>query len=186
VREPDHERYVGSDIATAAAAAAMYPGDFYLDLLVEDRLGSSCLIEVGNEENVRTVMTSSRHTAGSDGILVGSRPHPRGWGTFPRYLARYSRELGLLSLEECVRRMTSRPARRLGLPDRGVIAPGARADLTCFSAEEVRDTATYADPRRTPEGIPFVLVGGVFTVRDGTRTDALPGRSVRGPAARGG
>jgi N-acyl-D-amino-acid deacylase len=182
VREPEHERYVGQSIAAAATAAAMPPGEFWLDLLVADGLGSTCLIQTGNEENVRTVMRSHRHTGGSDGILVGSRPHPRGWGTFPRYLGHYARELGVLTLEECVRHLTSRPARRLGLTDRGVVATGARADLVCFSADEVRATATYEDPRRAPVGIPHVLVDGQFTVRDGTRTDALPGRSIRGPA----
>jgi N-acyl-D-amino-acid deacylase len=182
VREPALERHVGASIADAAAAAGQPPGEFFLDLLLADRLGTSCLMNVGNEENVQTIMRSPRHTVGSDGILVGSRPHPRGWGTFPRYLARYQRELGVLSLEECVRRMTSAPARRLGRPDLGVIAPGARADITCFAPDRVQDTADYDEPRRAPEGIPHVLVAGQFTVRDGARTDALPGRSVRGPA----
>ena len=180
VREPAHERYVG--LSVAAAAGAVPPGEFYLDLLVADRLGSSCRIEVGNEENVRTVMTSDCHTVGSDGILTGSRPHPRAWGTFPRYLAHYVRELGVLTLEQCVARMTSRPARRLGLADRGVVAAGYRADLVCFDAEAVRDNATYDEPRRGPSGIPHVLIGGEFTVRDGARTDRLPGRTIRGPA----
>jgi N-acyl-D-amino-acid deacylase len=180
VREPAHERYVG--LSVAAAAGAVPPGEFYLDLLFADRLGSSCRIEVGNEENVRTVMTSDCHTVGSDGLLTGSRPHPRAWGTFPRYLAHYVRELGVLTLEQCVARMTSRPARRLGLADRGVVAPGYRADLVCFDPEAVRDNATYDEPRRGPSGIPHVLIGGEFTVRDSTRTDRIPGRTIRGPA----
>ena len=74
-------------------------------------------------------MTHPAHTAGSDGILVGERPHPRGWGTFPRYLGVYVRELGVLSLEECVRKMTSLPAQRLGLADRGLLRPGMAADV---------------------------------------------------------
>jgi N-acyl-D-amino-acid deacylase len=180
VRDPALERYVGRTIAEAAGDTP--PGEFYLDLLLADRLGSSCRIEAGNEENIRTVMTSPCHTVGSDGILAGSRPHPRGWGTFPRYLAHYVRDLGVLTLEECVQRMTSRPARRLRLPDRGVVAAGYRADLVCFDPDEVRDNATYDDPRRGPSGIPHVLIGGEFTVRDGVRTDRLPGRALRGPA----
>jgi N-acyl-D-amino-acid deacylase len=178
VREPAHERYVGLSVAEAAGDTP--PGEFYLDLLVADRLGASCLVEVGNEENVRTVMTSECHTVGSDGILTGSRPHPRAWGTYPRYLGHYVRELGVLSLEGAVQRMTSRPARRLGLTDRGVVATGYRADLVCFDPATVRDNATYERPRRAPTGIPHVLIGGEFTVREGARTDRLPGRSIRG------
>jgi N-acyl-D-amino-acid deacylase len=174
VQDPALEPHVGQSIA------ALGGGERYLDLLVADRLGSSCRIEVGNEENVRTVMTSPCHTVGSDGILAGSRPHPRAWGTFPRYLGHYTRELGVLTLEECVERMTSRPARRLGVPDRGVVAPGYRADLVCFDPDTVRANATFDEPRQPPDGIPHVLIAGEFTVRDGARTDRLPGRTVRG------
>jgi N-acyl-D-amino-acid deacylase len=177
VRSPTLERYVGRSVAAAADGGP--PGEFYLDLLVADGLGSTCRIEVGNEENVRAVMASPGHTGGSDGILAGSRPHPRAWGTFPRYLARYVRELGVLTLEECLHHLTGRAARRLGLADRGVVAPGARADLVCFDAAGVRDNATDDEPRRTPSGIPYVMVAGEFTVADGARTDRLPGRSVR-------
>jgi N-acyl-D-amino-acid deacylase len=75
--------------------------------------------------------------------------------------------------------MTSRPAYRLGLTDRGMIRPGYRADLVCFDPETVRDNATYDEPRQPPDGIPHVLIDGEFTVRDGVRTDRLPGRSIR-------
>jgi N-acyl-D-amino-acid deacylase len=179
VADPGLEYAVGHSIAALAAHKGADPGEFYLDLLVADRLRSSSLLEVGNEENVRTVMTSRCHTAGSDGIFAGSKPHPRAWGTFVRYLAYYAGEAGVLTLEECVEHMTSRPARRLRLADRGVVRAGAVADLVCFDPAGLRDNATYADPRRTPDGIPHVLVNGEFTVRDSRRTDRLPGRSVR-------
>ena len=124
-------------------------------------------------------MAHPAHTAGSDGIIVGDRPHPRGWGTFPRYLAVYVRELGLLTWEQAVRKMTSLPAQRLGFADRGLLRPGMAADVVCVDAERVRDTATYDEPRRLPEGIPYVLVNGVLVVDQGRRTDALPGRALR-------
>jgi N-acyl-D-amino-acid deacylase len=124
------------------------------------------------------------HTVGSDGILVGDRPHPRSYGTFPRYFAVYVRELGILTWEEAVRKMTSLPAQRLGFADRGLLRPGLAADVTCIDPEAVRDTATYEDPRRLPEGIPFVIVNGVVVVDDGRHTGALAGRALRASAQR--
>lgn len=170
---------VGSSIADLAREHGRRPAELYADLLVADRLRSGCLLEVGNEENIRTIMRHGAHTGGSDGILVGGRPHPRGWGTFPRYLGHYVRELGVLTLEECVRHLTSRPAARLGLDDRGVVQVGSVADLVVFDPDTVAARATFEDPCRTPVGIEHVLLSGEFTVRNGRRTDRLPGRSVR-------
>jgi N-acyl-D-amino-acid deacylase len=134
---------------------------------------------IGNEENVQLIMQHPAHMPGSDGILVGERPHPRGWGTFPRYLARYVRELGVLSWEQAIRKMTSLPAQRLGFGDRGLLRPGMAADVVCFDPETVRDTATYEDPKRLPEGIPYVAVNGRLVVDDGRHTGDLPGRALR-------
>ena len=114
---------------------------------------SGSLTFSGNEENVRTIMRHPAHTAGSDGITVGDRPHPRAWGTFARYLAEYVRALGLVGLEEMIRKMTSLPCRRLGFRDRGVIREGAAADLVCFDADRVQDTATYDNPRQHPSAL---------------------------------
>ncbi|MBQ1082141.1 amidohydrolase family protein [Nocardiopsis sp. B62] len=170
---------VGSSVSDLARARDEAPGKVFVDLLIADELRSGCLLHVGNEENIRTIMRHGSHTAGSDGILVGERPHPRGWGTFPHYLGHYVRELGLLSLEECVRHLTSRPALRLGLVDRGSIHVGGVADLVVFDPDTVHARATYEEPRQTPVGIEHVMIAGEFTVRDGRRTDRLPGRSIR-------
>ncbi|MFG2896884.1 amidohydrolase family protein [Streptomyces zaomyceticus] len=148
-------------------------------LLLEDRLGTTILQHVGHEENVRTIMRHRVHTGGSDGILQGLKPHPRAYGTFPQYLGRYVRELGVLALEECVAHLTSRPAARLGLRDRGVIREGNMADLVLFDPATVAAGSTYASPRTLPTGIPHVLVAGEFVIEDGKRTTALAGRSVR-------
>ncbi|WP_150240417.1 N-acyl-D-amino-acid deacylase family protein [Nocardiopsis quinghaiensis] len=179
VGDPALSWAVGSSVADLAKKRGEEPADLYADLLVADELRGGCLLQVGNEENIRTIMRHSSHTAGSDGILVGAKPHPRGWGTFPRYLGHYVRELGVLTLEECVRHLTSRPARRLGLTDRGVVQTGAVADLVVFDPDTVAARATYDEPRLAPQGVHHVLVSGDFTVRDGRRTDRLPGRSVR-------
>lgn len=148
-------------------------------LLLADRLGTTILQHVGHEENVRTIMRHRTHTGGSDGILQGDKPHPRAYGTFPEYLGRYVREEQVLSLEECVAHLTSRPATRLRLPDRGLVREGYRADLTLFDPTTIAACATYASPRTLPTGIPYVLVNGQFVIADGNRTNALPGRSVR-------
>ncbi|KOX19777.1 N-acyl-D-amino acid deacylase [Streptomyces sp. NRRL F-6491] len=148
-------------------------------LLLEDRLGTTVLQHVGHEENVRTIMRHRVHTGGSDGILQGRKPHPRAYGTFPEYLGRYARDLGVLSLEECVAHLTSRPAARLRLPDRGLVREGYAADLVLFDPATVASGATYENPRTPPTGIPHVLVGGRFVIEDGRRTDVLAGRAIR-------
>ncbi|MFD3555650.1 amidohydrolase family protein [Streptomyces goshikiensis] len=148
-------------------------------LLLGDRLGSTVLQHVGHEENVRAIMRHPVHTGGSDGILRGAKPHPRAYGTFPHYLGHYVRELGVLSLEECVAHLSGRPAARLRLPDRGLVREGYRADLVLFDPETVAAGSTYENPRVLPAGIPYVLIDGRFVMRDGRRTDVLAGRSVR-------
>jgi N-acyl-D-amino-acid deacylase len=178
-RRPENGRWIGRSVADASAEAGARPIDFLCDLLVEEELGVACVAHIGNEENVRTIMTHAVHTGGSDGILVGERPHPRSYGTFPRYFAVYVRELGILTWEQAVRKLTSLPAQRLGFGDRGLLRPGMAADVTCFDPDSIRDTATYEEPRRLPEGIPYVIVNGTLTVDDGRRTDALPGRALR-------
>jgi N-acyl-D-amino-acid deacylase len=167
----------GETVADAARGGR--PVDWVCEVLVERELDVGCLLHIGDEENVRTIMQHARHTVGSDGILVGDTPHPRAYGTFPRVLAVYVRELGILTWEQAVHRMTGRPAARLGLADRGVLREGAYADVTCIDPLAVCDTATYDEPRRLPEGIPYVLVNGELVVDGGRRTDALPGRALR-------
>ncbi|MGW2719403.1 N-acyl-D-amino-acid deacylase family protein [Streptomyces sp. NPDC001492] len=171
--------FVGRTILRSAEARGESPWATARHLLLADRLGSTILQHVGHEENVRAIMRHRVHTGGSDGILQGTKPHPRAYGTFPRYLGRYVRELGVLSLEECVARLTSRPAARLRLPDRGLVREGYRADLVLFDPQTVAAGSTYENPRTLPKGIPYVLVDGRFVMEDGRRTDVLAGRAVR-------
>jgi N-acyl-D-amino-acid deacylase len=181
VSQPHNRRFVGLNIADAAAVAdgAPAPFDFFCDLLLDDQLGVSSLSFTGNEENVRITLQHPAHMAGSDGIVVGDRPHPRAWGTFARYLAVYVRELGLVRLEDMVRKMTSLPAARLGFFDRGTLRPGAAADVVVFDAARVRDTATYEQPRQLADGVPYVMVNGTLVVDQQRFTGALPGRALR-------
>lgn len=179
VADPRNDWAVGKSIAELGEERGTAPGDIFAGLLVADELGTGCLVAVGNEENVRAVMMHEAHTVGTDGILVGDRPHPRGWGTFPRFLGTYARDLGLMSLENAVAHATSRPARRLGLRDRGVVAEGNWADLVIFDPDTIASPATYEKPKLAPVGIHHVFVNGEMTLEDGRRTKALPGRAVR-------
>ncbi|MER5365527.1 D-aminoacylase [Streptomyces sp. NPDC002722] len=172
--------HVGRTVAESARLRGEAPWATARRLLVEDRLGSTILQHVGHEENVRQIMRHRVHTGGSDGILQGDKPHPRAYGTFPQYLGRYARELGTLSLEECVAHLTSRPAHRLRLADRGYVREGYRADLVLFDPETVAAGSTFEEPRTLPAGIPHVLIDGRFVIEDGRRTQVLAGRAVRG------
>lgn len=167
------------DLVNAAAQANKSSFDYYCDLLIETRLGVSCLVFIGNEENVQTILQHPAHMVGSDGILVGDHPHPRGWGSHARLLAHYTRDLGLLTWEEAIRKMTSASARRIGCMDRGILRPGFAADVVVFDPAKIQDTATYEDPRRHPEGIYFVVVNGELVVDDEQVTGRTPGRALR-------
>ncbi|MEU4208679.1 D-aminoacylase [Streptomyces sp. NPDC026206] len=179
VAGPGFAGHVGTSVARCARARGEEPWALARRLLIGDRLGPTVLQHVGHEENVRTIMRHHVHTGGSDGILHGAKPHPRAFGTFPHYLGRYARELGMFSLEECVAHLTSRPAARLRLPDRGLVREGYRADLVLFDPRTVAAGATFEAPRRLPTGIPYVLIAGRFVMEDGRRTDVLAGRTVR-------
>ncbi|MFD9194186.1 amidohydrolase family protein [Streptomyces phaeochromogenes] len=171
--------YVGRTVQESADARGEAPWTTARRLLLDDGLGSTILQHVGHEENVQAIMRHRVHTGGSDGILRGDKPHPRAYGTFPQYLGRYVRELGVLGLEECVAHLTSRPAARLRLPDRGLVREGYRADLVLFDPATVAAGSTFENPRTLPTGIPYVLIDGRFVVEDGRRTDVLAGRAVR-------
>ncbi|GHA80745.1 MULTISPECIES: N-acyl-D-amino-acid deacylase family protein [Streptomyces] len=184
VGAPGLAGHVGRTVAESARLRGEAPWVTARRLLVEDRLGTTILQHVGHEENVRQIMRHRVHTGGSDGILQGEKPHPRAYGTFPQYLGRYVRELGILSLEECVAHLTSRPAARLRLPDRGRVHEGYRADLVLFDPATVAAGSTFDEPRTLPVGIPHVLIDGRFVIEDGRRTTHLAGRAVRGTGRR--
>ena len=153
-------------------------------MLIRSRFSVSCLAHIGNVENVQAILQHPAHTVGSDGILVGERPHPRGWGPHVKFLAHYVRDMGLLTWEEGIRRMTSAAARRIGAIDRGIIRPGFMADLVVFDPVTLRDAATYEDPRRYPKGVGAVAVNGTLVVENSRATGAKPGRAPREPYGR--
>jgi N-acyl-D-aspartate/D-glutamate deacylase len=144
-----------------------------------------------NEEDVRAAVrhplvsfcTDSGASA-TDGIFSKERNHPRAWGSMPRILGRYVREEKLLSLEEAIRKMTSLPATRMRLTDRGQVRPGFFADIVAFDPDTIIDRSTYVNPWQYSAGVPFVLVNGRLLVDDGKITDARPGRILYGPGHR--
>jgi N-acyl-D-amino-acid deacylase len=179
------DKYVGRTIDTIAADRGLTSVDVFFDLLQRDELATTILQHVGHEENVRAIMVHPKHMGGSDAILVGDRPHPRAWGTFPRYLGHYVREVGLLSLEECVNHLTGRAAQRLRLTDRGFVRKGFAADLVLFEPATVTDTATFDDPKQQARGISHVIVNGEFAIDGGQPTGRLAGRALRMDPTRG-
>jgi N-acyl-D-amino-acid deacylase len=139
-----------------------------------------CIHFIIDEADIETNLRHADMMVGSDGIPdLRGRPHPRLFGTFPRILAHYVRDRGVLSLPEAVRRMTSLPAAVFGLVDRGSVRPGCWADLVLFDAAEVRDTATYDEPQQLPDGIDCVIVNGQVAFENGAGTGAGAGRMLR-------
>jgi N-acyl-D-amino-acid deacylase len=149
-----------------------------LEILSEEELQVIAIYHALSEKDVEQAMTHFLHTVGSDGIL-GDFPHPRAYGTFPRVIHHYSRERRLFTLEEAVRKMTSAPAKRLGLNSRGQIAPGYHADLILFPLENFRDTATFESPRQFASGLDWVFVNGIPIVEEGQLQERFPGQILR-------
>lgn len=136
-----------------------------------------------DEEDVRRVLRHPRAMIGSDGIPGTDAPHPRLWGSFPRVLGHYARDEGLFPLETAVHKMTGLTASVFGFRDRGVLRPGAVADVVVFDADHVLDRATFAEPTRESAGIEHVVVGGELVLESGRRTAARPGKLIRRDAA---
>jgi N-acyl-D-amino-acid deacylase len=186
VRTEENRSLEGKTLAEAGALRGCPPWEALYDLLVEEDLQVMGIFFSMSEENLREILRQPYLMIGSDssarapdGPTRQGKPHPRAFGTYPRVLGRFVRNERLLPLEPAVAMMTSRPAVRLGLDDRGVLREGAHADLVVFNPEAVRDRATYEDPYQAPEGILHVFVNGTAVVREGTPTSARPGRVLR-------
>ena len=187
---PSDPAYNGRTLADYAADRGL-PNDLEtgIDLAIDLQLagGFSAIYHAMEEEDVIRIMRHPLAMIETDGDAVGfgvGYPHPRSYGAFPRVLARYVRELGVLTLEEAVKKMTSMPARWLGRTDMGVVAEGMRADVAVFDPERIADRATYTDPHRFSVGIEHLLVNGVPVILRGGLTGEKPGRWIRGPVRR--
>ena len=182
----EHLEYEGKRISEIANEKNLGPFDFVFDLIIEEMASVSVVLFSMSEEDVRTVLKSSFSMIGSDssaratyGILSVGKPHPRAYGTFPRILGKYVREERFLILQEAVRKMTSFPAQKLGLEDRGLIREGMWADIAIFNADKIMDKATFFNPHQYPEGIEYVMVNGKIVIEKGDHTREMPGKVLR-------
>lgn len=169
---------VGKRIPQIANQWGVDPYQAMVRLLLEENHAVSMILFMMQEDDVEHLLVQPWLMHCTDG-LMGGEPHPRTYGTYPKVLGRYVREQGLMPIEDAIRKMTSLPAWRMGLVDRGEIREGAFADITVFNPDTVIDTSTYENPRQHPIGIEHVFVNGVHAVRDGRETGNLAGRALR-------
>lgn len=179
---------VGLTLEAIAGGQGRSPWDVFFDLLIAHDGRVAALYALMHEDDVREVLRQPWVSIGSDssaqpaaGALAVGRPHPRGFGSFPRMLGRYVRDEQLVPLPEAVRRMTSFAASQMGIRERGELRPGWYADVVVFDPARVRDRATFDRPRQYPEGVDVVIVNGRVTVRNGALTGERGGRALLGP-----
>lgn len=192
VRSERNKKYEGRSIAEIAKDRGVAPEDALMDLLAQEEGNVSALYFQMAEDDVKEAMKLPWVSIGSDGralqpggVLGKGKPHPRYYGTFPRILGKYVREDKVLTLEDAVRKMTSLPAARLRLGDRGVLKAGMAADIVVFDPDRVADRATFDNPHQYAEGIDIVIVNGQVVLNEGRHTGATPGRVLRGPGFKG-
>ena len=178
----------GKTLAEVAESRGTSPAETAMDLVIQNGNDVGTVYFLMSEENVRKKVglpwvsfDSDAGAPSAEGVFLKSNPHPRAYGSFARLLGRYVREEGVISLEEAIRRLTSFPARTFGIARRGVLEPGAFADVVVFDPQRITDRATFAEPHQYAEGVIHVFVNGVHTLRDGEHTGATAGRFVRGP-----
>jgi N-acyl-D-amino-acid deacylase len=187
---PSDPAYDGKNLADLARDRSLpQTVDTAVALIIELELkgGFSAVYHSMHEDDVIRILRHPLAMVDTDGDPVGfgmGFPHPRSYGTFPRILGRYVRELKVLTLEEAIRRMTSLSAEQIGQPERGRIAEGMYADLTVFDPATIKDRGTFTDPHQFPLGIHHVVVNGVPVIRHGALTGEKPGRVLKGPARR--
>jgi N-acyl-D-amino-acid deacylase len=182
----DLRKYEGMTLTEIGRAMGKDPRDAVIDLVIADRGESSVITAIMSEDDVRSALKHPLVGVGTDsgaqaedGKLSESKSHPRAWGSFPRILGRYVRDEQLLTLEEAIRKMTSKAADRVHLSDRGLLRPGMAADITVFDPMVIRDVSTFEDPRHYSVGVKHVFVNGRRVVADGAMTSERPGRPLR-------
>jgi dihydroorotase/N-acyl-D-amino-acid deacylase len=191
VLDPGLRKYEGMTLTAIGKQMGRDPRDAVMDLVIADRANSAVVISIMREDDVvaalRHPLVSIDTDSGAkaeDGPLSESKSHPRAFGTFARILGKYVRDEKVLRLEEAIRKMTSQPATRVHLQDRGILRPGMAADITVFDPAAIRDLSTFEDPMHYSVGVRHVLVNGRAVVSDGKITNERPGKALRGPGAR--
>ncbi|WP_262690079.1 N-acyl-D-amino-acid deacylase family protein [Kordiimonas aestuarii] len=191
----EYARFHNRNFQEIGAALGRDPADVAWDIMLEAYPKRPfALYFMMSEDDVRLAMQAPWVSIGSDAASAMKEgdfdalglPHPRSYGTFPRIIAKYVRDEGVLSLENAIRKLTSWPAARMGLMDRGLIREGLKADITVFDLGAINDTATWENPTAKPTGIDYVLVNGSLVLDAGHHTGATPGKVLRGPGYKPG
>jgi len=176
----DKNRFAeGKSIAEIAKITQKTPIDVVADLIISEENAVTMVLFYGCEDDIKEIMRSELMMLCTDGI-VGGKPHPRVYGTCARFLGKYVREEKVISLPQAIRKMTSFPAQRLGLQDRGVIREGQMADMVIFDFDTIIDKGTYAEPNKYPVGVEYVIINGKIAVDKGKLTSIRSGRVLRG------
>ncbi|HSB05096.1 MAG TPA: D-aminoacylase [Thermodesulfobacteriota bacterium] len=178
VQNPGNQTFVGKNLESIAREKGVDPARAALELLIDEKLQVVAIYHSIAEKDVERAMIHPLQTVGSDGIL-GEFPHPRIYGTFPRVIRHYSQERQLFKLEEAIRKMTSAPAKRLNLRDRGQIKKGFYADVLLFDPNVFRDTATFENPKQFGSGLDWMFVNGIPVVKNGELQEAFPGQIIK-------
>jgi N-acyl-D-amino-acid deacylase len=188
LRHERNKRFQGRRMSELIQARGGHPADVLFDVLIEENGSVPTVFFHHSEADMQLIMKQSWTSIGSDGSAVNpdgptgrTHPHPRYYGTFPRVLGRYVRELKVISLPDAVKKMTSMNADKIGIKDRGRLKEGQAADVTIFAADRVIDRATFEQPHQFPVGIEYVIVNGQVTIDRGQHTGALAGQVIRGP-----
>lgn len=173
------EKYEGRYISDIASDLDLPIREAIEKVLSDEENAASVIMFIMDEDDVRRVVADPHAMAGSDGLPTEGKPHPRLYGTMARILQAYVREQPVLTLEEAVRKMTSLPAAKHRIAQRGVLREGWHADVVVFDPATVADIATYDEPRQYPAGIDYVIVNGALAAERGTQTPARAGRMLR-------
>jgi N-acyl-D-amino-acid deacylase len=182
IAAPEYRWAEGLTLRDAAERQGLDAADFGLVVISASRLAVTAVLRVPGERSVdelARVISHPAHVGSSDGIYLGGHPHPRGWGSFARFLGRHTRERGDYSWAQAAVHLAGRTAARHGLRDRGRVAVGFAADLAVVDPTQVADTADYAQPRAAAIGVDDVIVNGVPVLAGGRLTGARSGKGLR-------
>jgi len=181
-RLPENKRFIGLNIEECSKLTGLEPWPFIRELLIQERINVNTIGFAMTEENVKLFLSHPLGMPASDsgvyspiGKLSESMPHPRGYGTFPRFLGKYCRDEKLMDLSQAIHKCTALPASRLGLKNRGLLSVGYKADVVVFNPDTIIDRATFADPHQFAAGIEHVIVNGIWTIKNGIATGEMGG-----------
>ena len=178
-KKPHNRQYEGRTLAQVAESMGKDPIDAMCDLLLDEDLQTSFVSPGVNANTLAKFVAHPMSMVGTDALLLGDYPSPRSYGAFPKILSDFVRDEEFLPLPQAIRKMTSFPAQRLGLKDRGILRDGMHADIVVFNNETIDAPGTRDNPKQYPKGIEYVIVNGKIVVEKGQHTGTLPGRGLR-------